>query len=135
MAKRVYELMYIADPDAEGEKITQMNESVEKLVTTEGGTIVRIDDIGRRRLAYPINKKREGYYILFEIEGSGQEIAEIERRMRVNDIVMRYITVRVDEDRKSADKKRNKRDAKAAKKASFRKTSEQQEEETADDAQ
>ena len=73
-------------------------------------TIAEIEGWGRRRLAYPINKKTEGYYVLLEFEGSGQEIAEIERRFRVNDTVMRYMTVRVDEDRKAADKKLAKRD-------------------------
>ena len=58
--------------------------------------------------------------MLFEIEGSGQEIAELERRMRVNDMILRYITVRVDEDRKKAAKLRDKREARAAKRAAFR---------------
>ena len=76
-------------------------------------------------------KKKEGYYVLFEIEGSGQEIAELERRMRVNDAIIRYMTVRVDEDRKAADKKRTKRENKSKKRASFRQT-EESVQETAD---
>ena len=132
MANRTYEVMYIADPETAVETIGKLNEAVEKLVQTEGGNVVRTDDLGRRRLAYPINKKTEGYYVLFEIEGSGQEIAELERRMRVNEMIMRYMTVRVDEDRKAADKKRAKRENKATKRASFRKTGEQTE--TADNA-
>ena len=135
MANRTYEVMYIADPETADDVIGKLNEAVEKLVQTEGGSIIRTDDIGRRRLAYPINKKKEGYYVLFEIEGSGQEIAELERRMRVNDAILRYMTVRVDEDRKSADKKRNKRESKATKRASFRKPAGQSETETANDAQ
>jgi small subunit ribosomal protein S6 len=79
-----------------------------------------MDNIGIRNLAYPIQKKNEGHYVLFEIDGTGQEIAELERRMRVNDLIMRYITVRVDEDRKKADKVREKREARSAKRASFR---------------
>lgn len=122
MANRTYEVMYIADPETAGETIGKLNEAVEKLVTAEGGSIVKTEDIGRRRMAYTINKKREGYYVLFEIEGSGQEIAEIERRMRVNDAVLRYLTVRVDEDRKSADKKRTKRENKTNKRSKFRQT-------------
>ena len=74
------------------------------------GTVEVVEGWGRRRLAYPINKKTEGYYQLLEIAGSGQEIAELERRFRVNDLIMRYMTVRVDEDRKAADKKRAKRE-------------------------
>ena len=96
--------MYIVDPEAAPDKIEKLNEAVGALIEKEGGSVVRIDDIGRRQLAYPINKKTEGYYVLFEIEGSGQEIAELERRMRVNDLIIRYMTVRVDEDRKLAEK-------------------------------
>ncbi len=135
MANRTYELMYIADPDTGDDVIGRLNEAVAALVQTEGGNVVRTDDIGRRRLAYPINKKTEGYYVLFEIEGSGQEIAELERRMRVNDAILRYMTVRVDEDRKAADKKRAKRENKASKRASFRNTNNQNETETANNAQ
>jgi small subunit ribosomal protein S6 len=116
--------MYIIDPDTAGDKITKLNTAVGNLIEKEGGTVVRMDDIGRRQLAYPIDKKTEGHYVLFEIEGSGQEIAELERRMRVNDMIIRYMTVRVDEDRKKADKMRSKREARATRRASFRKTEE-----------
>src|SRR5215813_13066301 len=112
--------MYIVDPDTADEKIGKLNEAVGKLVKKEGGNVVRMDDIGRKRMAYPIQKKTEGYYVLFEIEGSGQEIAELERRMRVNDMIIRYLTVRVDEERKAADRKREKRERRAEKRASFR---------------
>jgi small subunit ribosomal protein S6 len=112
--------MYIVDPDTADEKIGKLNEAVDKLIKKEGGTVVRMDDIGRKRMAYQIQKKQEGYYVLFEIEGSGQEIAELERRMRVNDMILRYITVRVDEDRKAAEKRRAKREARSAKRTKFR---------------
>lgn len=112
--------MYIVNPETDADKIEKLNEAVGKLIEKEGGTVVRMDNVGIRNLAYPIQKKNEGHYVLFEIEGSGQEILELERRMRVNDMIMRYITVRVDEDRKTADKRREKREARAAKRASFR---------------
>ena len=120
MANRTYEVMYIVDPDTAVDKIEKLNDAVGKLIKKEGGEVVRMDDIGKRNLAYPIQKKNEGYYVLFEINGSGQEIMELERRMRVNDMILRYITVRVDEDRKKADKIHAKREARAAKRASFR---------------
>src|SRR5215208_58556 len=107
--------MYIVDPETPADKLEKLNEAVGKLIEKEGGTIVRMDDGGRRTLAYPIKKKTEGYYILFEIEGSGQEIAELERRMRVNDMIIRFITVRVDEERKTAEKLRTKRETRSAK--------------------
>jgi len=119
-ANRTYEVMYIVDPETADDAVGTLNDAMTRVIEGEGGTIVRRDDIGRRRMAYEINKKKEGYYVLFEIEGSGQEIAELERRMRVNDAIMRFVTVRVDEDRKAADKKRTKRENRASKRASFR---------------
>jgi small subunit ribosomal protein S6 len=124
MANRTYEVMYIIDPETDDEKIGKLNDAVGKLIAKEGGEVIRMDDIGMRDLAYPIQKKNEGHYVLFEINGSGQEIAELERRMRVNDMILRYITVRVDEDRKKADKIRSKREARAEKRARFRQTEE-----------
>jgi small subunit ribosomal protein S6 len=110
LANRTYEIMYIATPETADDDVAKLNEAIAAVVVKEGGTVVRMDDIGRKRLAYPIRKKTEGYYTLFEIEGSGSEIAELERRMRVNDAVLRFITVRVDEDRKAADRIRAKRE-------------------------
>lgn len=108
---RVYEVMFIAAAETSDEDVAKLIETLTTLIETEGGTIVKTDDMGRRRLAYPINKKNDGYYVLFEIEGSGKEIAELERRMRVNDTIMRYLTVRVDEERKTAQKLTDKREA------------------------
>ncbi|MEJ7625189.1 MAG: 30S ribosomal protein S6 [Pyrinomonadaceae bacterium] len=120
MANRTYEVMYIVNPETEADKIEKLNEAVGKVIEKEGGEVVRMDDIGIRNLAYPIEKKYTGHYVLFEVKGTGQEIAELERRMRVNDMIMRYITVRVDEDRKKADAIRAKKEARAAKRAAFR---------------
>jgi small subunit ribosomal protein S6 len=114
LANRVYEVMYIAQPETVNDDIAKINEGIQKLIEGEGGAIVKIEDIGRRKLAYEIKRKKEGYYVLFEIEGSGKEIAELERRFRVNDAIIRYITVRVDEDRKAAEKVIAKRDRRHA---------------------
>ena len=120
MAKRTYEVMYIVDPETPSDRVEKLNDAVSKLIEKEGGEIIRMDNIGLKTMAYPIQKKQEGHYVLFEIQGSGQEIAELERRMRVNDMIMRYITVRVDEERKTAEKLRTKRETRSAKRASFR---------------
>ena len=104
----------VADVSDEG------NQETARLIEKEGGVIIRMDDIGIRNLAYTILKKNTGHYVLFEIEGSGQEILELERRMRVNDLIIRFVTVRVDEDRKKADKVRAKREARQVKRASYR---------------
>lgn len=122
MAQRTYEVMYIVDPETPADRIQKLNEAVGKVIEKEGGTVAYMEDIGRRTLAYPIEKKTEGHYVLFEINGSGQEIAELERRMRVNDMILRYITIRVDEDRKKADKLRAKREKRQSTRAKFRAT-------------
>lgn len=132
MANRTYEVMYIIDPETPADRVEKLNEAVGQLIEKQGGTVVRMDDIGLRTLAYPIKKRTEGHYVLFEVDGTGQEILELERRMRVNDMIMRYITVRVDEDRKKADKMRAKREKRAAQRASFRVTEEQPAEPTAE---
>ncbi len=113
--------MYIINPETDAEKIEKLNDAVGKLIEKEGGEVVRMDDIGIRNLAYPIQKKETGHYVLFEINGTGQEILELERRMRVNDMILRYMTVRVDEDRKKAEAIKAKREARNSKKtAKFR---------------
>ncbi len=130
MAKRTYEVMYIVNPETDAEKIEKLNEAVGKLIEKEGGEIVRMDDIGIRNLAYPIQKKNTGHYVLFEINGSGQEILELERRMRINDVVLRYMTVRVDEDRKKAEAIKAKRESRNEKRATKFRSAETEIEET-----
>jgi small subunit ribosomal protein S6 len=120
MATRTYEVMYIIDPDTPEDRMEKLNDAVGKLIEKEGGAVVHKQEYGMKTFAYPIGKKTEGYYVLFEIHGSGQEIAELERRMRVNDMILRYITVRVDEERKTGEKRKLKRETRAAKRASFR---------------
>jgi small subunit ribosomal protein S6 len=112
LANRLYEVMFIVAPESTEDDIAKLNDGIRTLIEKDGGTVAEIEGWGRRRLAYPINKKTEGFYVLLEIEGSGQEIAELERRFRVNDAIIRYMTVRVDEDRKAADKKTAKRESK-----------------------
>ena len=114
-AQRTYEVMFIVDADATEDDITRLNENLQQIITDQGGTITKTEMMGRRHLAYPIGRKSEGHYVLFEVDGSGSEIAELERRMRVNDQVIRYITVRVDEDRRRAEKFKAKRARKASK--------------------
>ena len=113
--KRTYELMFIVNPDAGDEDVVKLSESVQKIITSQGGSITKTEMMGKRQLAYEINHKKDGTYVLLEVEGSGAEIAEVERRMRVNDQILRYMTVRVDEMRRRADKLKARRARKAAK--------------------
>ena len=113
--KRIYEIVFIVDPEADDSEVMKLSEAVQKIITDQGGTITKTELMGRRQLAYEINHKREGAYVLLEVEGSGAEIAELERRMRVNDRILRYMTIRVDEDRRRAQKFKDRRARKAAK--------------------
>src|SRR5215207_6035592 len=113
--KRVYEVIFIVDPDTQEEEMTRLTTNLSGVITDQGGTITRNEVLGRRQLAYRIGRKHEGVYVIFEVEGTGSEIAELERRMRVNDQIMRYMTVRVDEERQRAEKLKARRQRKAAK--------------------
>ena len=115
--KRVYEVVFIVDPDTPEEETKRLTDNLQGIVTDQGGTVVKSEVMGRRQLAYQIGRKNEGIYVLFEIEGTGGEIAELERRMRVSDQVLRYLTVRVDEDRRRAEKLKGRRTRKAAKRS------------------
>lgn len=112
---RQYEVVFIVDPTADEDEVTRLTDSFKQIVTDQGGVITRSESMGRRQLAYEILHKTDGNFWLLEIEGSGREIAELERRMRVNDRIIRYITVRVDEDRRRAEKFKAKRARKAEK--------------------
>lgn len=113
---RTYEIVYIAAPNTSEDDLNKLNSQLEKVVTDLGGTIAKTDNWGRKKLAYKIGKHDEGIYIVLYIEGNGSEIAEVERRLRVNDLVIRHLTVRTDEDLKRAAKLKSRRkvSAKAA---------------------
>jgi small subunit ribosomal protein S6 len=115
--KRQYEVVFIVDPTAD-EEVPKLTESFTQIVTDQGGAVTKSEVMGKRQLAYEILHHKDGTFVLLEIEGSGHEIAELERRMRVNDRVLRYITVRVDEDRRRAQKLKDRRARKAAKRPS-----------------
>ena len=118
--KRVYEVVFILDTDTPEEESARLVENLSHTVTEQGGTLTRNESMGRRTLAYRIGRKTEGNYWIFEIEGTGHEIAELERRMRVADAVIRYMTVRVDEDRQRAEKLKERRTRKASKRGTGR---------------
>jgi small subunit ribosomal protein S6 len=122
--KRTYEVVFIINPDADDTEVMRLSEAMQKIITNQGGSVAKTEMMGRRQLAYEINHKREGVYVLLEVEGSGREIAELERRMRVNDQILRYMTIRVDEDRRRAEKLKGRRARKAAKQPSGTKAKE-----------
>ncbi len=113
--KRIYEMVFIVDPGVADDEVMKLSEGLQKIITGQGGSITKTEMMGKRQLAYEINHKKDGTYVLLEIEGSGAEIAEVERRMRVSDQILRYMTIRVDEMRRRADKLKDRRARKAAK--------------------
>lgn len=95
--RRIYELTYIVDPRASDDEAGSLSDDYKKMITAAGGEVVREESWGRRRLAYPINKLNEGRYFLLYIAADGTNpCLEAERRMRQNDKVLRYLTVRTD---------------------------------------
>lgn len=106
---RVYEVLFIVAPSVEESDVDALVTQMSDVATNQGARIAKIDRMGRRRLAYPINKFKDGHYAVLTVEGTGAEIAEIERRMRVTDTIIRYITIRIDEDLKRAEKFRARR--------------------------
>ncbi len=111
---RTYEIAFISAPTVAEDDLTKLNSQIEHIITDRGGKITKVDNWGRRKLAYRIGKFDEGIYTFVYVEGSGREIAEVERRLRVTDFVIRHLTVRTDEDLKRAAKLKAKRRSSAA---------------------
>ncbi|HUX10670.1 MAG TPA: 30S ribosomal protein S6 [Terriglobia bacterium] len=95
MAK--YEMMFIVRTDVPEEEVEKLTAQMDGVVTGAGGKMEKIEKMGRRRLAYRVKKQREGLYILFKFEGNGDTVREFERRLKVTDAVVKFLTVRVDE--------------------------------------
>ncbi len=115
---RNYEIMFIAGPNTTDEELDKINTQIEGVVTAGGGQITKIEKMGKRRLAYEINRNREGHYVLFVISANGEIVKEAERRLRVMDAVIKYITVRTDEDERRFDKIKGFRQRRAARRGS-----------------
>jgi small subunit ribosomal protein S6 len=115
---RNYEIMFIVNPNATEDEIDKINAQLESVITGGGGEIQKIEKMGKRRLAYDIDKFREGSYVLFAIGANGDIVKECERRLRVMDAVIRYITVRCDEEVRRFEKMRSYRQKRAARRGS-----------------
>ncbi|MDP9727884.1 30S ribosomal protein S6 [Alicyclobacillus tolerans] len=94
---RQYETMYILKPELESEQISSLVEKYQSLVTEHGGQIDELQEIGKRRLAYEIDRHREGFYVLMKYSSDTDVTNELERVMRIEDNVLRYLTVRLGE--------------------------------------
>jgi small subunit ribosomal protein S6 len=114
---RIYEELFIVKPDTAEEEIDQFIEQMKSVVTNSGGTVDKADKWGKRRLAYRVDKYREGVYVLFQFNAAPETVKEFERRLRVSDLVIKFLTVRIDETMKRLEKRKKDRDKRAHRKA------------------
>ena len=112
---RIYEVMFIIRPDMPEDEVEKLIAHLEGSVTSSAGT-VKVERMGKRRLAYTVRKFQEGIYVLLTVEGSGQMVHELERRMRVTEPVIKFLTVRVDEEQKRLEKVKKIRDSRVKRK-------------------
>ncbi|HTM02981.1 MAG TPA: 30S ribosomal protein S6 [Vicinamibacterales bacterium] len=106
---RKYELVYVVSPDAGDDQVSALHTQVDETVTRMGGQIEKTDNWGRRKLAYEIGRHKEGTYVLEVINGSGELMKELDRRLKVLDYVIRHLVVRVDEAEAVVDRTRSRR--------------------------
>src|SRR5256885_3234453 len=109
MANRQYELVYILPPDTTEDQVTELHGQVEGVVSRMNGQIEKTENWGRRKLAYEIGHHKEAVYVLEVINGSGDLMKELDRRLRVMDQVIRHLVVRADEEKKVVERTRTKR--------------------------
>ncbi|HZU08405.1 MAG TPA: 30S ribosomal protein S6 [Pseudacidobacterium sp.] len=102
--QRFYEVMFIVRPDVQDEDLDKLIAGFEATVTNGGGTVRSTEKLGRRKLAYLVRKFSEGNYVLLTMDADGALVAELERRLRVTEQVIKFITVRMDEEQKRLDK-------------------------------
>src|ERR1700757_4832648 len=108
---RTYELMFIVRPDMVEEDLAKLISTLESQVTSSGGTVKSLDNWGKRRLAYSVRGFGDGIYVLLIAQGGGGLIHELERRLRVTEPVIKFLTVRVDQEQKRLEKIKKIRDA------------------------
>lgn len=114
---RNYEVVFVAAPTLTSEELDGFINHAQTVVESKNGKVVKVDNWGKKPLAYKIKKFREAYYVVLSIEGNGSAIAELERRFRVTDYIIRFISVRIDEDLKRSEKIKAARHKKGAKPA------------------
>ena len=97
---RLYEVMFIVRPDLEDEEADKLIENLTNTVKNGGGVVKSAEKMGRRKLAYNVRKFSDGSYVMLTIEATGPVVLELERRLRVTEQVIKFITVRMDEEEK-----------------------------------
>ena len=102
--QRSYEVMFIVRPDLTEEDVDKLISTLQTHVTNAGGTVENVEKMGKRRLAYLVKKFQDGQYVLFTLLADGKAVHELERRMRVTEPVIKFITVRMDEEKQRLEK-------------------------------
>ena len=97
---RLYEVMFIVRPDVADEEVDKLVAGFTTTITSGGGAVKSVEKMGRRKLAYMVRKFNDGNYVLLTIEADGAGVLELERRLRVTEQVIKFITVRMDEEEK-----------------------------------
>lgn len=110
---RIYENLFIVRPDATEEEIDHLIDGLSKTVTSAGGTVDKVEKWGKRRLAYRVDRHREGSYVLMQFTANPELVKEFERRLRVQDAVIKFLSVRIDEVLKRVEKRRKEREKRA----------------------
>jgi small subunit ribosomal protein S6 len=113
---RLYDVVVVLAPDESPEQTTAATEGFKKILTDGGANLVTEEPWGRRRLAYPIGKRKEGIYHYWQAEAGAETVAELDRRMKLSDSVLRHLIVRIDEEVRRSVKLKARREAKAARK-------------------
>jgi small subunit ribosomal protein S6 len=111
---RVYEELFILKPDSPEEEVDGFVDQIKQVITSGKGTVDKVDKWGVRKLAYRVNKYNEGLYVLVVFTSGPELVKEVERRMRVADQVIKFITVRIDEKMKKVEKRKKAREKRAA---------------------
>ena len=114
---RTYEIMFIVRPDVEEADLDKLIEGFQKNVTDGSGEVKSVEKMGRRRLAYTVRKFNDGFYVLMNVAIAGTGVLELERRLRVSEPVIKFITVRMDEEEKRLAKVKALRDSKVKRSA------------------
>jgi small subunit ribosomal protein S6 len=110
---RIYENLFIVKPDATEEEIDHLIEQMSGYLVKDGATVDKVDKWGKRRLAYRVQKNREGFYVLIQFTAPATAVKEFERRLRVQDAVIKFLTVRIDETLKKVEKRKKEREKRA----------------------
>lgn len=113
---RLYEEVFIVKPDVSDEETTAVVDQVSKIITDQGGSVDKVDNWGKRRLAYRVAKYDEGTFVILTFSAEAGTVKELERRLRVNDLVIKFMTVRLDEKLKWVEKRKKKREERAKRK-------------------